>query len=496
METSTELVVTVDIGTSSVKALVYDARGRAVDGLLTRRPQELAAGSDGSAVMDPVAVRERVFACLDDLNAALLDRPTAASETVIGVGLCTFVSNLLGLDGAGKPTTPILTYADVRGAAQAEELKNRFDEAEIHQQTGVLFHPSYWPAQLGCLAGAEPETFRQTSLWITLGQYIELTLFGRTSLSYSAAAWTGLLDLTGLDYHRRLLDYLGLSRSNFTDLCDSNRPLTGLKDRYARRWPSLAKAAWFPALGDGAAANIGCGGVGPDRIALTMGATTAVRAVLDRLPERVPDGLWCYRVSADRPLLGGALTEGGELFSWFRKSLNLPGPDELERQLAALPPDGHGLTVLPFWSGERAPGWAGHARGVISGLTMAQDPVSLVRAAMEAVALRIGLVHQLLSPHLTADHQVIASGGALEASPTWLKIMADVLGRPILLPEISEATSRGVALVVLESLGLIDDLAASACVPGRIQAPDPDNHRLYDQAGRRQAALYDRLIKG
>ena len=111
----------------------------------------------------------------------------------------------------------------------------------------------------------------------------------------------------------------------------------------------------------------------------------------------------------------------------MKANLHLENEPEFDASVAGMEPDSHGLTVLPFLAGERAPGWAGHARATIHGLTLATTPRDILRAGLEAVAYRIALVFALLRPVLPADPQVIASGGALLHSPAWLGIIADVL---------------------------------------------------------------------
>ena len=108
----------------------------------------------------------------------------------------------------------------------------------------------------------------------------------------------------------------------------------------------------------------------------------------------MPAGLWCYRVDRRRALLGGATSEGGNVYGWMQDTLKLGEPDAIERALAQLPPDGHGLTVLPFLAGERSPGWAGDVRATISGLGLNTTPIEMLQAGLEAVAYRFALIFE------------------------------------------------------------------------------------------------------
>jgi gluconokinase len=295
-------------------------------------------------------------------------------------------------------------------------------------------------------------------------------------------------------------------------VADTSEPLSGLTHDFAARWPALRDVPWFPGIGDGAAANIGSGCTGSDRIALTVGTTGAMRVVIDTQgdketkrqgdkragavnrslsPAEVPAGLWCYRVDRRRALLGGATSEGGNVYGWMSDTLKLGAPEAIERALAQLPPDGHGLTVLPFLAGERSPGWAGDVRATITGLGLNTTPIEMLRAGLEAVAYRFALIFASLA---TSDAKIIASGGSLLSSPAWMQMIASTLGHAILASDEPEATSRGAALLALESLGTIPSVDALPAPTGALYEPDPTQHKIYRGAIERQGELYKQLI--
>jgi gluconokinase len=263
---------------------------------------------------------------------------------------------------------------------------------------------------------------------------------------------------------------------------------------WAQRWPGLAQVPWLLPIGDGAAANIGAGCDSPDHIALTMGTTGAMRVVVEPKLDKVPDGLWLYRVDAQRALLGGATTEGGNLYAWLRTLLQLPDEEVLQRELAACRPAAHGLTVLPFVAGERAPGWREDARAVIAGLSLHTRPLDIVQAGLEAIAYRFALIYGRIAQHLPAEHSIIAGGGGLLSSPAWLQIMADAIGRPIDTLNEREGTSRGLALLGLEHLGIIPRPAALPPVLGKTYLPEAAAHAIHAQALAQQVALYHQVL--
>jgi gluconokinase len=221
-----------------------------------------------------------------------------------------------------------------------------------------------------------------------------------------------------------------------------------------------------------------------------------MRVVVGPELQEVPDGLWLYRVDAPRALLGGATTEGGNVFAWLQSLLQLAEGEALEQQLAARKPAQHGLTVLPFVAGERAPGWREDARAAITGLSLHTQPVDILQAALESIAFRFALIYSRISPQLPSDdeHEIIAGGGGLLSSPAWLQIFADVLGRPLHTLAEKEGTSRGLALLALEQLGVIPRPAALPPALGKTYMPAASRHKLYHEALARHVALYERLL--
>jgi gluconokinase len=201
----------------------------------------------------------------------------------------------------------------------------------------------------------------------------------------------------------------------------------------------------------------------------------------------VPDELFCYSIDRARALLGGALNEGGSVVEWARRTLSLGGM-ELDSALATRLPDAHGLTVLPFLSGERSPSWRGDLRGTIHGLGLDTDAQDILQALMESVAYRLAEVLEALE-RVTPVGRIVASGGA--ATAEWLQVIADVFERQVDLLAPPEVTSRGVAILLREMLRLEGDLEPPEVA--RALQPNPDHAATYRAARARQSALDSRL---
>lgn len=483
----------LDVGTSSCRAGLYDA--------LARRLAEVDARVDYAPTTTPEGGAELDADALCEWVAATIDRAAEQAGPSLGlvgaVATSAFWHSLLGVHADGRAATPLYLWLDARSRAAAEALRRRLDERAVHARTGCFLHWSYWPAKLLWLRQTRPDLFGAVRRWMSFGEYLALRLFGRAVASVSMASATGLLDQHTGDWDREMLAALDLDADRLPAIGSPGESFLGLRPEFAARWPALRAVPWLPAVGDGACSSLGAGCATRERLALMVGTSAALRALWRAEEVAIPWGVWCYRADGQRFVLGGALNDGGSLFAWLRQRLRLPALDEVEAELAALEPDGHGLTILPAWAGERSPGWALDARGAVIGLRLHTEPIDILRAALEAVALRLAGVEALVGQAVPEAREIVATGGALLRSPAWLQIMADALGRPVLASSEAEASSRGAALLALESLGRLPAAVEALAQPiARAYEPRAEYTERYRAAAERQERLYEVLVGG
>jgi len=485
------LVLTIDAGSSSVRAILFDDRANSIDGMSARRSYEFHTTPDGGVEVPAEKLLDLVIEVLDEV----LGRAGDLISNVAAVSVSTFWHNLLGVDSHNQAITPIYSWADTRSAAAAQALRQRLDENKVHARTGCVLHPSYLPARLLWLQQTQPQIFGRVAHWMSFGEYLYLRLLGRTICSLSMASGTGLLDQNRCDWDKELLEALSLRPDQLSQLGDLNTPLSGLSPAYARRWPALVQIPWLPALGDGACSNVGSGCSTQERAAIMVGTSGAMRVMWKAEQVTIPQGLWCYHADRSRFVMGGALSNGGLLFDWMRETLRVSDSADIEQELSKMAPDGHRLTVLPFLAGERSTGWNPNARAAIVGLSLHTAPLDILRASLEAVAYRFAKIAHLLRKAVPGAREIVASGGALLKSPTWTQMMADVLGQTVIVSRVPEASSRGAALLALESLKIIPALEQVPVPLGETFLPDAGRHEQYLKAMLRQDELYDLLVK-
>jgi gluconokinase len=479
-------VVAVDVGSSSVRAILHDLRARPISGMEAHLPHAPRVRPDGTAEADADELADLVGLALTEV---LRLAGPSRTRRIAGVGLSTFWHGLVAADESARALTPVYLWSDSRSAAATEKLRSRLDVDKLRLRTGCPIHPSYWPSKLGWLKGVRPDLWKRQVRWLSFGDLLYWRWFGRLGTSLSMASATGLLRLEDCRWDDELLEVLHVKRDSLPPIGAVEQ---NLEPASARRWPALAAVPWMLAVGDGALANLGSGCITPSRRALTIGTSGALRVMHKGPRGPLPAGLWCYRLDGERLVTGGALSNGGNLHAWLIDTLRLD-PAQLESRLRRMAPGAHGLTFLPHLAGERSLGYAPHAFGAIAGLTSATTPDAIARAGLEAVAIECARINRRMDQAVPRTSRLVASGAALLRSPAWMQMMADAIGRPVAAGKVLEASSRGAALFAIEGLGL--GLAADLDPGvGRVFNQHPAATRAYRKAETRQTALYGALI--
>ena len=381
----------------------------------------------------------------------------AGGRRSVGVGVTSFWHGLLGFDAAGRPATPIYTWADTRAARDADLLRHALDEDRVHARTGCHLHACYWPAKLRWLAHDQPAMLRRVTRWGSIGEYLEQTFFGEAATSISMASATGLFDQRALAWDAETLAAAGIDERQLFPLCDRGDGRRGLRAPWARRWPALAGATWFPALGDGATSTVGSDCLDPTRIALNVGTSAAMRFVAEEPLAAPARTLELSRRSASgrswaaRPRRAATSMPGSGVSCIF------PATTRWRPRWPRRSPTRTGSPCCPSSpASARRDGEASAGRRYPDSRSIRRPSRSCAPGSRPwpCVWRR---VYELLGPLAAPHHTLIASGGALR-SRAWAHMIADALGRPLSLSPEEEATSRGCALLALQSLGRLRDL--------------------------------------
>ncbi len=485
----------LDVGTSSARAAIYDSRGRQIEGVEGRIHYQMTVTQDGGVEIDADRLIEIICQTVDECLREAATRLPNLHGAIRVIGYSNFWHAMMGVDREGRAVTPLYNWSDTRSAPDARSLAERLGVAWVHERCGVIPHASYYPAKILWLRRTDPALASKVARWVSIGEYLYWKIFGRMVCGVSMASGTGLFNPNRNDWDDETLAAIGVGRDQLSRLAEEHEGLAEMRREFAERWPALREAKWLPAVGDGAASNIGSGCFTRNSIAINVGTSGAMRVCWPAERVEIPEGLWCYRANRRYALIGGALSNGGDVYAWCKRVLRLDDNDEaIESRLAAMGADDHGLTALPFFSGERSTGWRGEARAAITGLNLSADPIEILRALLESVCYRFAAIYERLKASSTGDVKIIASGGGILRSRVWTQMMADVIGAPVVASAVPEASSRGAAMLALEAFGQIESFDDLATPLGEVFEPNAENHERYGRGRARQESLYKALI--
>lgn len=426
------LTLGIDIGTSSVRVAAFPTGSwNFLVETLASRSMPVTRDTDGGETVDPFDLLNAVTGAMDDCLSSL-----PADSKVDSIGTSCFWHSVVPVDVNGIPIGPILLWSDRRCSDIVDTL--RTEQPDLPNITGCPWHASF--------AIAKIEWWRRSGFtaahrWLSPAEWVESQLLADAGgPSTCMASASGCMDQ---EKHCWLESY--------TDVLNpiSDAPRDNLLPMYAEQWPLLKGVPWVPAIGDGAAANIGTGNWQDGSITVTVGTSVAVRRCCDgRMPER-PDGLWRYQLDRERWLVGGASSNGGSVWQWLTNHLKF-NPDLLS-QYRNKPPT---VTVLPYYSGERAPWWQDHLTASIHGLTAGTTGEEIALAHLEAIAVHTSWIAAKLG--VNADTTLAASGNALQHSPILIQCIADACGCTVEQQETGEQSLIGAARWAMHTVNNCD----------------------------------------
>jgi xylulokinase len=449
------LVVGIDLGTQSLKAVVCDAAitvlGQHAVGYATQYPHP------DRAEQDPRTWE----AALGPAIAGALAQAGARPDAVAAIAIAGQLDGCVAVDAQAAPLHPALIWQDRRAVAEA----TRADARLVFALTGQVADASHMAPKLAWLRRACPGVVR----FHQPVSYLVERLTGVAAIDPALASTTMLLELATARWAPALLDAFEVTPGELPAVvpaCAIAGVLTALGARLTGLPVGTRVAV---GTGDDFAAPIGAGVVVPGPVLCAIGTaevvgTLARTAVLDPAGEPMvethayPTG--AFFVENPGWMSGGAVR-------WTQRMLGLSGDAELDALAASAPSGAGGVTFIPALAGAMTPVWRPHARGTLHGLAAGHDRSHVARAVLEGLAFAARDVVVRLGELGLPSRDVLLLGGGAQ-SRIWAQIRADVLGLPHHVAARTDATPIGAAMIAAVAAGLAPDLATLAAL-----APPP-----------------------
>jgi gluconokinase len=475
------LLLAVDIGTGATKSVLFDAQLKPVH--IVRRFYPVYMPYKGWTEQDADEIFRGV---VEAIHESLENLPPG--RQLQAIALSSQLYSVLAVGPDGKPLTKSLIWSDTRSAGAAGILQQHADAAAIRERTGCPIDASYPFAKIKWLQDncSLPEGVK----FISIKEYITWCLTGQYQVDWSIASATGLFNIRSKQWEPACLDILGISPGNLSELV-STRTILPITDLHICN--QLGVLPGLPLViggGDGPLASLGVGALTDNALAVNIGTSAAARTVV-RTPIIDPcGGLWTYLLDEDLWVVGGMVSSGGIVFEWFLNnffSKGKAGGEQTEDLYALVDglaaqvlPGAEELLFIPYLSGAQAPDWHPQTRGSFTGLDLKHERSHFARAVLEGITRSIYRIAEAISSLLDKEFREVYVTGGLAASSVWLQIAADMFGASVLVPETTEGSARGAAMLALLALGersRIEDFQSVFTVK-RLVVPE-ESARLY-----------------
>ncbi len=463
------VVVALDLGTSSCKAVVTDASGR-VRGA-ARQGVDLLVGEPGRAELDPQQVWQAATQVLCQVmsmagvGATRGERecgaPTASCQPWVPLTLVLSgaMHTFLFCEADGSPRSAAVTWADSRAQATLADLRAVMNPDTTYQTTGCPVQATYHPARLW----REHRAGRLQAVprVVSIKEWIAYRLTGAWACDEQLASTTGLLGLREGTWCPAVLEAVGLRESQLSPVVPVDHVVGRVTSQTAGVTGLPAGLRVIVGGSDGGLANLGAGVEASGQRVITVGTSGAIRRI-SQVPVLDPQArTWCYRLDGHRFFAGGAINNGGLALGWchrqFFADMSL---GDMLAAAAGVPAGCDGLRVQPYLTGERSPCWRPEATGTCTGLRLSHTRAHLARAVIEGVAACLADVWDAMPPREAdgpdAHGQPVRMTGGLVRSPVACQVIADMLGVTLELIEVEDASALGAAMIGWRAMGQPD----------------------------------------
>ncbi len=479
-------VIGIDIGTGSTKAVVLDVNGQVVATAQQHYPSLPAA--PGRDEQGPEVIWEAFVHCIQSVTSKIGHAPA-----IISLSAC--MHSLLAVDGNGKPIIRMITWADARSQAEAENLRGSAAAEDLYNATGTPLHSMSPLSKIIWFGQKEAETFAKAARWISIKEYIWWRLFGTYEVDVSIATASGMMDIHQFDWHQPALNLAGIQRSQLSAIVPATYMRSDLQHEAQQLLQLKEQTLFCIGSSDGCMANLGSGAVQKGVGALTIGTSAAVRVVTSAPVLHYQNMLFNYPIDKKKFVCGGPVNNGGNMIHWAikkMKGLEQPHQKDYETfysELEAIAPGSEGLLCLPYFIGERAPVWDERSSGVFLGVKAHHTQAQFYRAALEGVCFALHHVLQQVEAATGAVQQLCVSGGFIR-SDVWLQTLANITGKKLCIATTEDASATGAALLALQAKGW---LQKDAKPDDEIIKPQADAHAFYQPYFEIYKTLYPSL---
>lgn len=440
--TARNVVLGLDIGTTSIKGVLFDSFGKQVldeeELIQTFHPKT------GWAEQDPIEIEKKARFVLKNVMNHVVEKEL----NLLGVGFSTAMHSLICIDDSMQPISNMIIWSDGRSTEQAERLSKEKGKG-IFLKTGTPIHPMSPFVKLVWMKETNYGPYTKAAYFMSMKEYLIWKWFGQRVIDYGMASATGLYNLEEQSWDQEAMHIAGVSEAQLSEIVAPDLVLPPISKEVANDMGLKENTPFVIGSADGQLANLGDGAILPGEVAISVGTSGAIRQFTSTMSVDHNFETFTYAFTKDTGIVGGPTNNGGIVVQWLKDILQFEGSfEELMEGATHISPGSDGIIFIPYVNGERAPVWNQQAKGSFCGLTIEHQRDHLVRAVLEGIAFNLYQIGQSLEKIAGKPASICVNGG-LSKSELWVQILADVFGHDMQIAETHHSSAWGAAWTAL-----------------------------------------------
>ncbi|MBO4889221.1 MAG: glycerol kinase GlpK [Firmicutes bacterium] len=481
-------IISLDSGTTSVRALLYNERGEALG--MAQQEIHQTYPHAGWVEEDPVEIWNNQL----DVTKKVIEQAGLSPKDITAIGITNQRETLIAWDKeTGKPVYPAIVWQDRRTEETAAAILERGLGEWFQSRTGLI-PDAYFSATkiqwlLQNVPGAREKAAEGSLLFGTIDTWLIYNATkGRTyATDYSNACRTMLFNIHSLGWDDEILEYFGLTRRNLPRAQESGSDFGMLNASYLGSEIPIRAV-----LGDQQSALFGQLCFEKSEAKCTYGTGAFILSNIGDKPVTSKNGLlttvaWglngevCYAFE-------GSIFMAGATVQWLRDNLGLIKKASETGPIASSVPDTAGVYFISSFQGLGAPWWDNGRKASIIGMTRKTNAAHIVRAALESVAYRVKDVIGAMEREMGMPCKSLKVDGGMSANDFLMQFQADVLQAPVVRSATAEATAMGAAFMAGLTEGVWKDQDSLRALVRDLNGPESAESRLYPQMEPHKAA--------
>lgn len=495
------LILSVDLGTTSIKQAIVDTKGHIVADVM----REYVLDTPRASYTE--CSEETYWVAFTDGLRELLGKIGERRGAIKALGISAQGETLFFLDKNGKSLRKAIVWMDNRAVTEAEVLRDRFTDEKCYEITGQVSFDSCWPAsKILWIKNNEPDIFKKTAMFALIEDWLIYRLTGSFVSEGSLLCSTVYWDIRTKQWWTEMLDYIGIDESQLPTIMEPGKLVSTIRGDVAKELGLPEDMAICTGLLDQAAGAIGVGNIREGMFSENIGAALAICAPMSKLRYDPNRKMPVHYFGIPDMYMLHTFTTGGMALKWFRDSFCVMEQLEadktgksayyiMDEEAKAVPAGCNGLVALPHLGGSMAPDVNAKAKGVFYGFTLKHTRAHFARAIMESVGY---IIRRNIEAIENAGLQVseLRSSGGGSKSPLWNQIKSDIIRKPLITIKCPEAASLGAAITAGVAVGIfssVEDACTDMVEEKTRFNPDPVNAVVYNTGYEDYKALFQDL---